>query len=235
MGKIVILKTGTTFHDLRRRYGDFERWVIQSSGVPEKEFKVIDVRQNKTLPRFNGIRAVIVTGSHAMVTEESDRMKQTAGFLQQARERSVPVLGICFGHQLLALAFGGEAGDNPKGDEFGAVKVTLTKEGGKDVLFRDRPSEFSAFMSHRQTVFKLPPGAINLAVTDMDKHAAFFLPPSIWGVQFHPEFNERIMSYYLKKHYNIPDSHIGNYLTPLNDKLNLIEHFLQTTSDYQLK
>ncbi len=235
MGKIVILKTGTTFLELRRRYGDFERWVIQSSGVSEKEFKVIDVRQNHILPRFNGIRAVIVTGSHAMVTEESGWMKQTASFLQQARERSVPVLGICFGHQLLALAFGGEAGDNLKGDEFGAVKVTLTNEGGKNVLFRGRPSEFLAFMSHRQTIFNLPPGAINLAVTNMDKHAAFFLPPSIWGVQFHPEFNDRIMSYYLKKYYNIPASAVANYLSPSNDKLNLIEHFLQTTSDYQLK
>jgi GMP synthase (glutamine-hydrolysing) len=67
-------------------------------------------------------------------------------------------------------------GDNPKGMEFGVVKVRLTGEGRKNILFRVYPFEFLTFMSHQQTVLRLPNDAINLAFTDKDNHAAFFLP-----------------------------------------------------------
>ena len=69
-----------------------------------------------------------------MVTQHLQWSERIAEWLPEAAERQIPTLGICYGHQLLAYALGGKAGNNPQGPEFGTVDVHLTKKAQNDLL-----------------------------------------------------------------------------------------------------
>ena len=108
-------------------------------------------------------------------------------------------MGVCYGHQLLAWAFGGVVGFHPGGREIGTIDLELTSEAASDVLFAKMPKQFSAQASHQQSVLSLPDGAVLLAKNSFDAHHAFRLGSSTWGVQFHPEFSAHVMSTYISE------------------------------------
>ena len=131
-----------------------------------------------------------------MVTERHDWSERSADWLRQAVQAGLPVFGICYGHQLLAHALGGEVGDNPAGRELGTVELRLTDAAGSDPLFGGLPDAFAAQATHLQTVLQPPNGATVLARSDQDACQAFRCGDAAWGVQFHPEFSvERMRGY----------------------------------------
>src|SRR3546814_4405831 len=79
-----------------------------------------------------------------MVTERRDWSEATAAWLREAAHAGVPVFGICYGHQLLAHALGGEVGDNPNGRKMGTVAVDLLPAAADDPLFAGLPDRFLA-------------------------------------------------------------------------------------------
>ena len=202
MKPILIIKAGTTFNSLKEKTGDFDDWIISASGKSRREFIVTPVYDDILLPQPDYISAVIVSGSHANVTEKLPWMERIIYWCNSAAKRHIPMLGICFGHQLLARAFGGRAGFNPAGLEIGLSDIHLTAAAKSDALFNILPRRFPAFTSHEQTVLKLPADAEILAFSDKDKHHAFRLKENIWGVQFHPEFNCQISTAYISRHRN---------------------------------
>ncbi|WP_456441467.1 glutamine amidotransferase [Caldithrix abyssi] len=227
MNKILILKAGSTFPELKRQKGDFEDWIMERSGLPQSRFQICNFEE-KVLHKgdLQTIKAALITGSHAMVTERPLWLKKAISLIEEMRARSIPLMGICFGHQLIAAAFGGKVTDNPRGAEYGAVEIRLSVKAKMDRLFSALPHRFNAFMSHKQTVMQLPPGAIRLAQSPLDRHAAFFLPPNIWGVQFHPEFDESIMRFYLKRHFKTPPERLKLYLKDTAAASSIIRLFL---------
>ena len=106
-----------------------------------------------------------------------------------------PVLGICFGHQLLAQALGGEVRRNPRGREIGTVRVQRVAD---DPLFAGLPRAFDVHATHVDAVVELPPGAEVLATTSLDDVAAFRVATVGQAVQFHPEFDADVMRGYLR-------------------------------------
>ncbi len=224
-----ILKTGSTDKPLSREFGDFEHWIMRKSGLLPEAFSVFDVADIREWLKPKHFKALIITGSHTNVTENPHWLKRLTHFLQDARESGVPMLGICFGHQLLAYAFGGKVAENPNGAEFGMVPLQLTLNAKNDLLFAGIQNPFNAYMSHRQTVVLLPDKAQLLAQSPQDRHAAFYLPPYIWGVQFHPEFDNTIMRWYLNHHFGIPESDFSRYLKNSDQSPNIIRKFLDLT------
>ena len=193
----MILKMGSTLPSLRARRGDFEDWVARGAGLAAAEVRVIDVPSADELPQVNGTAGVMVTGSHTMVTERQPWSERAAEWLRVAMEHRVPVLGICYGHQLLAHALGGEVGDNPRGREFGTVQVELDEAGRADELLGKLPAVFLAHEGHTQSVLRLPTGAVRLASNACDPNQAFRIGERAWGVQFHPEFDAEIIRVYV--------------------------------------
>ncbi len=203
MNDILVLKTGTTLPALRARQGDFEDWVISGLDVPPDRVVVIDVRVNVDLPEPGDVAGVIITGSHSMVTDHEPWSERAAAWLRPAAERRTPMLGICYGHQLLAYALGGEVGNNPRGHETGTVKVYLNETGYADRLLGGLANPLRVQVSHQETVLGLPPGARCLAWSDRDAHQAFLAGANVWGVQFHPEFNADAMRAYAQNEQEI--------------------------------
>ena len=168
-------------------------------GIDRHNFLIVDVSMGEILPDYNEISAIVITGSHAMVTDHYDWSERTAKWLPQAVARKIPLLGICYGHQLLAYAMGGAVSDNPNGLEFGTVEITLTDEAKHDPLLSLLPSPVQFQVSHSQSVIKLPATAKLLAFTSLDPNHAFTIGNHAWGIQFHPEFDADISKRYITK------------------------------------
>lgn len=195
---LLVLKTGDTYEPLREPRGDFEHWVADGLNCAELPLLVLDPRRGDALPQPGDIAGVVLTGSHAMVSHREAWSERTAAWLAAlVREGSVPVLGICYGHQLLAHALGGEAGDHPVAMEIGTVQVERTPAALHDRLFGGMPARFDAHVVHRQSALRLPPGAVRLAGNDFEHNQAFRIGQQAWGVQFHPEFDAHAMRGYI--------------------------------------
>jgi GMP synthase (glutamine-hydrolysing) len=108
------------------------------------------------------------------------------------------VLGICYGHQLLAQALGGTVGRNPNGREIGTVEVRSLASAARDPLLGSWGAAGPAHVTHVESVLALPDGAVRLAESDLDPVQAFAVGERAWGVQFHPEFDAPIVRAYLE-------------------------------------
>jgi len=120
-----------------------------------------------------------------------------ADLFSGAVQQRIPTLGICFGHQLLAHALGGEVDYNPHGREYGTLEVTFTPVAESDPLLSSLPESACLHVSHAQSVLKLPDGAVRLAFSQKDSNQAFCVNSCAWGVQFHPEFDADITRTYI--------------------------------------
>jgi GMP synthase (glutamine-hydrolysing) len=124
-------------------------------------------------------KGVILSGGPASVYEEG-----APALERELLELGIPVLGICYGMQLLALALGGRI-EGAEVGEFGRSELTVG-DGGR--LLAGTPSEQTCWMSHRDTVFAPPPGFTALASSTASPVAAFeSVQRGIYGIQFHPE------------------------------------------------
>lgn len=198
MGPILVLKMGSTLPSLKSRRGDFDDWVIAGLGRPRNEVAVVDASAGDPLPRVDGHAGIVVTGSHTMVTERQPWSERAAVWLRDNVRAGVPVLGICYGHQLLAHALGGVVGNNPNGREFGTVEVAMAGTARDDELLGTLPEKVRVHVGHTQSILQLPPGAVRLASNPWDPNQAVRFSASAWGVQFHPEFDADIIREYIQ-------------------------------------
>ncbi|MFQ5416602.1 MAG: glutamine amidotransferase [Myxococcota bacterium] len=197
MKPVVIVKTGKTIASIEESRGDFEDWISAGLGVGPEWVRVSRVDEGEELPEPEAVAGAVVTGSSAMVTAREAWSERAAGWLSAAVAREVPILGICYGHQLLAHALGGTVRRNPNGREIGTVDVALAPGADSDSLFAEFDGGLRVHASHLESVTALPPGAIHLASSSLDPNHAFRVGRNAWGVQFHPEFDADIMRGYL--------------------------------------
>ena len=194
--QIALIKTGCTIEQIKPRHGDFENWFAEGLGV--SDLLQIDVFNQQPLPEPNSLAGIVITGSPEMVSARLDWSERTAAWLYQAVQASIPALGVCYGHQLLANALGGRAGPNPAGRQIGTVNVQLLDNYNNDDLMGHLPATFLAQASHSEVVLELPPGAQRLATSPMDDNFSIRYAEKVWGVQFHPEFSSPVMSDYIR-------------------------------------
>lgn len=107
--------------------------------------------------------------------------------LRDAVRGGVPVLGICLGAQLLAVACGGRVERGGAGTEAGVVDVIWRPEAAEDALVAGLPSPFPGPSMHDDAIVELPPGAVWVGSTASYPHQVLRVGALAWGVQFHPE------------------------------------------------
>ena len=189
--RLLIIQTGAVAEPVRKAHGDYPSWFMRALGF---ETPVVRAHEGERLGevRFDGL---IVTGSPLSVTERAPWMEELGQRLLDLGRKGTPVLGVCFGHQLLARAAGGEVVLNPRGREIGTIQVRLTAAGAKDPLFSWTRDEqlLDCQATHVDAVEPLPPGATLLAGNENTPVQAYRLSETIACVQFHPEIDAAIM------------------------------------------
>lgn len=135
--------------------------------------------------------ALIVLGGPMSATGQDGWQPAERALLRAAVDRRVPVLGICLGAQLLALATGGAVEPHPDGPEYGPGLVRRADAAVEDPLLRTVPFLPDVVHWHRDQVSVLPPGAVPLCRGEHTEHQAFRVGPSAWGLQFHVEVGEQ--------------------------------------------
>lgn len=195
--RFLIIATGTAIEAVRRRLGDFPHWFRVAMRLPPAAIHVVDARHARALPEPRDFAGTIVTGSGAMVTDREPWSEATAGWLGHAARAGHPILGVCYGHQLLAHALGGRVDWNPRGREIGTVWIETTPDAGTDPLLGPAGAGFRAQATHLQSVLVPPGDATVLARSALDGCHAFRIGDAAWGVQFHPEFSADAMRAYI--------------------------------------
>jgi GMP synthase (glutamine-hydrolysing) len=177
---------------IRRRVGDF-------STLRVGEWIDVDIRTAVELPKPEAVSGVIVTGSASSVTDREPWTLRGEELLRQLVAAQVPVLGICYGHQMLGQALGGLVEKNPRGREIGTVQVEQVESDPiLGALSLGEGRRYPIHATHVDSVTMLPPGARVLATTKLDPNAAVRFGEHTWGVQFHPEFDPEVMRAYIE-------------------------------------
>jgi GMP synthase (glutamine-hydrolysing) len=192
----LILVTGDPVAATQARAGGFAALIRAGlADVYDGGFVEVDARSAEALPPAEGFAGVIVTGSASSVTERAPWMLRIERYLADAVGAQHAVLGICFGHQLLGQALGGLVERNPQGREMGTIELRIVAD---DPLLDRGLRPALAHATHLDSVTRLPAGAKVLATTALDPHCALRFGERAWGVQFHPEFDERVMAEYVQ-------------------------------------
>ena len=135
---------------------------------------------NKIPTLDESIRGVILSGSPSSVRDENAPKPNLSGI-----KGVLPLLGVCYGAQYLAYAYGGDVAPAPS-REYG--RAMLTVADGEDSLMKDLPSPTQVWMSHGDTIVALPEGYKTIASTEDVANAAYRIEgEQTWAIQFHPE------------------------------------------------
>jgi len=196
---ISIITNGPGIEEVKSLYGQASDWVFNILKSYNMNVKVVKGYEMEPLSCTED-SAWIITGSAYSVYDDFEWIEYLREKLKEMLIAKKPVLGICFGHQLIADTFGGEVLLNPKGWELGSCKVKLTKEGESSVLFDDLKDPLTVFQSHQDIVTRIPLDATLLAKNDMGIQS-FSYKNIFYGVQFHPEFTKEVMEKYLDIRY----------------------------------
>lgn len=158
------------------------------------EFTTVRVYLHEEIPPLDETSAVIVLGGSMCVhdTVKHSFLVNVKDYIRIVLTAGKPYLGICLGGQLLADVAGAKVSSNLHG-EIGMRTVTLGSKGLEDTLFRSVSKQFVTFQWHNDS-FAIPEGAIHLAGSDVCPNQAFRCGENAYGLQFHPEVNERIVN-----------------------------------------
>jgi len=216
---VLCVVCGPFFCEAQKKHGDFTAMIahaLANAGVVQAQVQLrsIDIRRGDRLPPAAEVDAVIFSGSVpdvddspfvvdacAWICEHLCKQHSSGGAAgangDLVNTMGVPMLGLCYGHQLLGCALGGQVGDLKPEGEFGTRVATFTEDAFTDPLCKalietvtkaDQGNTVLVNLSHNQTVLQLPRGAVSLMRTVTEPHQLVRFAPLTYGTQFHPEF-----------------------------------------------
>ncbi|WP_447963339.1 type 1 glutamine amidotransferase [Nitrospira sp. Ecomares 2.1] len=131
---------------------------------------------------------LLIMGGPMSVNDGDAWIEAELKFVMTALAKGIPVLGICFGAQLLAKALGGSVTPGPK-FELGMSAVSLSDLGKVDPILSAMPQDFLVFQWHGEGI-TLPPGSVNLVTSADFPVQAFRMADRTYGLLFHLELEE---------------------------------------------
>ncbi len=179
--RVGILECGAPPAALRPRYGTYGEMTRRLLG-PGRDTVTFDAAAGALPTDARACDAYVLTGSPAGVHDDLPWIAELIGFLRRARGRA-KLVGICFGHQAIAQAFGGAVLRSPKGWGVGLHRYDVRERAP----WMDDAARVHAPASHQDQVVTPPPGARVIAASAFTPHAALDYGDAV-SFQFHPEF-----------------------------------------------
>ena len=133
----------------------------------------------------------VVTGSPASVNDDSPWIRQLEDLLRQLHVQRRPMVGLCFGHQVIAKALGGLVGLSPGGWRLGTAPLPLHSP---PAWLDDAPPVLNLYAAHNEQVLQAPPEARVVGGDAFCPLGSLAVGEHIWTVQYHPEFSPAFMA-----------------------------------------
>ena len=187
MPRITILETGLVSAKNRELYGSYPQMFEQMIGAADASvtFNTASIPTGEPLPDVEGLEAILITGSAAGVYDAFDWIASLKGFVRTAHDNRVPMVGVCFGHQLIAQALGGTVRKSEKG--WGIGRHVYDVAPGNGLIEGTR---IAVACSHQDQVITPPAGATTILSSDFTPYAGLrYAGGTTLSVQPHPEFS----------------------------------------------
>jgi GMP synthase-like glutamine amidotransferase len=169
--------------------------------MPGVDLVTYQVAQNQFPKDINECDGWVITGSPASSYDKETWITNLANFTKKCHESKKKVLGICFGHQLIAQALGGEVENSNKGWGIGVRSFDVINK----LPWMGKEESCSVLFSHQDQVTKLPSGSIHLGTDPFCNYQMFSIGEHIFSLQGHPEFTKE----YAEARYSTRKSAIG--------------------------
>jgi GMP synthase-like glutamine amidotransferase len=187
MLRVTIIETGLISQRQRERHGSFPQMFERMIGAADASiaFDVVSVVASEPLPDPKALEAILITGSSAGVYDRLEWIAPLEEFVCAAFESKIPMVGICFGHQLMAQALGGIVRQSEKGWGIGRHVYDIAPDNG--VIHGEH---IALACSHQDQVIEPPRGAKTFMSSDFTPHAGLLYGNgTALSVQPHPEFS----------------------------------------------
>ncbi|MBF0142687.1 MAG: gamma-glutamyl-gamma-aminobutyrate hydrolase family protein [Magnetococcales bacterium] len=202
--RIGYLRAGVTSGALREGFGDFLTMFADyfRRHLPHWQLVAYDVREGVLPGSPQECDGWLCGGSASSVFDAEPWIEPLKVFAREVSAADRPILGICFGHQLLAEALGGKVVRAPVGWGLGVRSVAITARQSWMVPPEER---INLLHSHQDQVVRLPPGALHLGGNDHCPNAMFLHRDCVLGMQGHPEFSRDFLSALMQTRQGIID------------------------------
>jgi GMP synthase-like glutamine amidotransferase len=187
MPHVTIIETGLVSPKNRALYGSYPQMFEDMIGAADATvtFNTVSIPAGELLPDVDGLEAILITGSAAGVYDGFDWIAPLEGFVRTAHDRKVPMVGVCFGHQLIAQALGGTVRKSEKGWGIGRHVYDVAAH---NALIEG--TRIAIACSHQDQVITPPAGATTILSSDFTPYAGLlYAGGTTLSVQPHPEFS----------------------------------------------
>ena len=188
MPKITIIETGLISRKTRELHGSFpdmfERMIAEADR--SATYETVRMADGEALPDPATLQAILITGSTAGAYDPLDWIAPLESFVRAAHDKRIPLVGVCFGHQLIAQALGGTVRKSDKG--WGIGRHVYDVAPGNGVIEGER---IAIACSHQDQVVEAPAGAKTILSSAFTPHAGLLYDNgATLSVQPHPEFTK---------------------------------------------
>ncbi len=186
--KVAILQCDDVLEQLQPQYGSYSNMIIQMFEVIDIElaFEIFNCQLAQYPNDINAFDFYITTGSRAGVYENEQWIHQLISFIQTLDKAKKKLIGICFGHQIIAMAKNQQVQQSEKGWGIGIAvnRITTTPE-----WMNDKKPELNIIVSHKDQVNSLPEEALIIAESDFCPFFVVQWNNHFLSIQGHPEWN----------------------------------------------
>ncbi|MBU6318439.1 MAG: type 1 glutamine amidotransferase [Alphaproteobacteria bacterium] len=192
--KISVIETGRPPAALAEAFPDYPGMFAEllGAGLGDFEFAPIRLLDGGALPDPALLEGAVITGSPSGVYDDQPWIGPLKAFVRSAHSARLPIVGVCFGHQILADALGGDVRKSPKG--WGVGRHTYEVVETRDWMV-DARETFSLVASHQDQVISAPKRSVTLARSAHTDHAMLVYEDApFMSVQGHPEFSDAFAS-----------------------------------------
>ena len=186
MPHVTIMETGLVSPKNRELHGSYPQMFENLIGAADANvtFNTVSIPAGEPLPDVGRLEAILITGSSAGVYDTFDWIAPLEDFVRTAHDNKVPMVGVCFGHQLIAQALGGTVRKSEKG--WGIGRHVYDVAPGNAVI---EGARIALACSHQDQVIAPPAGARTILSSDFTPHAGLLYGDTSLSVQPHPEFS----------------------------------------------
>lgn len=185
---IAILKTDSVLPQFKDQYGEYPQMLERLIGTlrADLEFKTYDVVAGDYPQNPSEFDGFFIMGSKASVYDSDPWIQRLGEYIQKLYAEKRKIVGVCFGHQLLAHVLGGRTEKSEKG---WGVGVHTARVINPQAWMLSDGLEFNLLVSHQDQVTTLPDHAVHIASNEFCQYSMFSIANHVLGMQGHPEFS----------------------------------------------